>query len=380
MASAHNISIEVGGYRVDHWTTYSIENNMLEPADAFSMEIAPVTRDLFELVPPDAKVIVMIDDIKVLTGYIDERIRGDDSIRITGRDRGGRLLDTTMPLQSFHGMSDLKRLAEAVIGSFLGEVVFSNAANRDKVRGPRAKKVAAYREPSYVWDRGKAPKKVEPGETRWAVLEAWLQPAQLLAWSSADGTQLIIGHPNYEQPCQFAFFRPAPQSARAREGNVLPGYELITSVADRYSQITVVGASKGDGANYSSNVRKHRGIAKDGGEAFGAGASFQLQKTLLLSDDDVKSASDAEDRAEREMAIRDASGETIRFSVAGHSQQYDRASTPTLYACDLMCSFEDEEIAWKGNYLITSVRFNCSRDRGETTDITLVPDGTALSL
>jgi prophage tail gpP-like protein len=378
---AHSVSVQVNGYTIERWLRYVIRTDMLAPADDFDLEIGPVTQELYELVPPDSAIEVFIDGTKILTGFIDERRRvggrQGSTLQITGRDRGGRLVDESMPLTSFSGM-DLESLANVAIGLWFPEVTFSNAANRDLVRGRRGRKASPNSEPAIVFDRSKAPKKVEPGETRWQTLLNWLEPAKLLGWSTAAGDAFVIGLPNYDQEPQFAFFCPKKSSKRASLGNVLD-WEIVESVADRYSEITVTGTCRGDATNYSRNLLKNTGVAQNGTGLHGTGADFEHSKQLILADDAVKSVSDADDRAEREMAVRDASAEVISVTLPGHGQRHKRTSEPTLYAFDTVCTFEDEEISLEGRYLIAAVEFRCGRDEAEVSTLTLVPEGTVLT-
>ena len=299
------------------------------------------------------------------------------TLQVSGRDKGGRLVDESMRLTSFADM-DLEKLAQRVATPWFPSVTFSNAANRDLVRGKKARKSASNDEPAIIFNRSKAPKKVEPGESRWQVLLNWLEPAQLLAWSTADGESLVIGLPNYDQAPQFAFFCPAEGSTRKHLGNVID-WEVVESVADRYSQIIVTGASKGDSANYGRNVMAIGGVAQGGTGVSGIGANWEHRKELIISDGDIKNKGDATDRAEREMARRDAAGDVITLTVPGHSQALARGAHPALYAFDTVCTFEDETLALKSRYLITACSFACTKDEAETTQLTLVPEGALLS-
>jgi prophage tail gpP-like protein len=150
-------------------------------------------------------------------------------------------------------------------------------------------------------------------------------------------------------------------------------------LAERYSQITVVGSSRGSSSNYGRNVTDHKGVAANGSGANGIGEDFVRRKTLILSDGDVKSADDAVDRASREMALRDATGRKLRVTVEGHGQRYNAGTPPTLYACDTMAQVVIPELKISDRYLIVSCQFSCGRDDAELTTLTMVPDQTVLT-
>jgi prophage tail gpP-like protein len=376
-------SVLINDVVIDRWQSYSIENDMLTPADAFSLTLAPASAAVVELVPPDAEVEVRIDDTPILSGFIDERVinvvKSGPTLNITGRDRAGRLVDESADLQTFPRL-DLLELADRLAKpTFRLGATLSNAENRDLVRGRRSGKAAARTEPIFKKSSG-APKKVEPGETRWDVLQQFLEPAELLAWAQANGQKLVLGLPNYDQDTQFHFLLEGTESLRIGESNIKSA-TITDSVANRYSKITVNGASKGSSRNYSSRVTKHTATILQGPRFDGTGASFQTRKQLIIADDDVKNESDAGVRVDREFNLREAEKLVLELTLQGHSQKLrpnDR--TGALFAFDLMADVEIEEYAIAGRFLITKVAFTADKSSGRETTLTLVPEGTTLTM
>lgn len=378
--SEHVVAVRVGGKLIEKWSDYSIEVDMLQPADAFRLSLPGGGRkDIYDLCAPDSAVQVLIDDTVMMTGFIDDRKRTVErngiGLAISGRDKGGRLVDESMPLQSFAGIGILQ-LAQAVAGPWFPEVTLSNAKNRRLLRGDAARAAHVSSEPA-IDQKNRAQKKVNPGESRWATLAAFLEEAGLIAWSSADGNQLIVGQPNYSQEPQWRFTLPEFGSSRAAEGNVLSA-EIEHNVGERYSAIIAVGSGQGNQTNYSERVTKLRGVVKNGPGEFGIGKDFQHRKVLIVSDDDVRSVDLALERAKREMATRDSTGHRINLTVRGHTQYWD-LNSPAIFAPDTMALVEDEEIGLSALYLITSCTFGMGRE-GEQTQLTLVPKGTVLKL
>jgi prophage tail gpP-like protein len=373
----HRVDVRIGSKVVQGWTTYSVDTDMLQPADAFSLTFGKASRALYELCRPDEAAQIILDEATILTGYIDERsFRSDRSgtnIGISGRDKGGRLCDESMELFTFDGLG-IQDLAERCVEDWFPQVSFRNTENRRLTRGPHAKTAKTSGEPAIV-QSGRAAKKVRPGESRWQVLENFLEKSELLAWSSADGQSFIVGLPNYAQAPQYRFFHAAETSDRHGESNVL-SCEITDTLAERYSRITAIGASRGNKATYGDRL-KQKGVVRNNPETvFGTGRDFIWPKRLILADDDVRDRSLADKRAAREMAYRDSTGHRITLSVRGHSQIY--GGLPVLYAFDTMAEFEDEVTGVKGRYLLVSVRFTRNRNQGEVTTITLVPEGTIL--
>jgi len=380
---AHDVDVRIGSKLVRRWTEYEVESDMLNPADSFSLGLAPVDSELYELCAPDTAVQVLIDGAPVLRGLIGERSTGGDRssgdvIRISGMDLGGRLLEESMDLISFKDLTIGALVAQAAAPWFT-TVTFSNARNRDLVRGRRSGKARAASEPAGLVARKGAPKKVSPGETRWETMVEFLEGSEILIWSSGDGKEIVIGRPNYQQEPQYRFFVAAAGSTRTREVNVVR-WEERDSVDERYSQVTVVGAGKGDSYNYGQRLIKNQGHALNGSGTSGIGSDFTHRKILIIGDDNVRSPADAKQRAELEMASRDAKRHVVTLTLRGHGQPYQRGQAPTLYAFDTVCHYENEVTGAKGRYLITRVRFREDRVSGQTTEIEMVPTGTRLSL
>ena len=288
----------------------------------------------------------------------------------------GRLVDESQDLGSFRRL-DLRTLTALIAAPTFDTVVVNNSRNRDLVRGRRSGKAPARSEPIFS-KRSAAPKKVELGETRLGVLNQFLEPARLLVWSAADGRELIVGLPNYDQQTQYRFFMPKEGSRRKQRGNVKT-LSLTDSVANRYSTIRVTGASRGNSVRYGTSVTKHTFTVRQGPRGDGTGDAFFTRKQLIISDDDVKNSKDAEERANRELALRDAEKRVVEIVVKGHSQRRNSGEQAAIYAFDTMAELEIEELEIAGRFLLVSVQFNADRQGGETTRIKLVPEGTELT-
>ena len=366
----HTISVAFGG--ADFFLTtadiksYQITNDMLAIADSWSIEV-PVKPLLWDLAKPDNEVQVHIDDSLVLSGFVDSRIKSEGRIRISGRDRGGRLVDESAPLVEFGGL-DIEGLALEIAGEWFSEVRIHNAVNRRLIAG-RGAKAKRGREPAVLVGENLR-HKVRPGETRAAVLTSILEQAGLMAWSTADGKALIVGRPNQNQAPDWYFFNAKPGSTRAAEANVL---ELTygEDLAESFSEITACGSGKGDSVNYGRAVTRRRATVK--AEA----GVFVRPKRLLVSDPDVRSPAEARRRAEREMRERAAGAVFLELTVPGHGQRDPRIGWPAIYGFDTVARVEDEEIGLAGDFYVTSVTFTGSAETSRT-DLELVPVGTDL--
>lgn len=368
------VAIVVGGKHITGWISYEIEVSIDSPPSTFRLQL-PFDREVWELTKPDTPVQIVIGDRAIVTGFIDDSPMADaaEVIDIQGRCRVGRLTDDSAPGINFSGLG-IKDLADKLTEPFFPKrATLSNARNRDLVRG-KGKKARAASEPVRINTRtGTA---IEPGQTRWSVLERLLQQTGYLAWSSGDGAELIIGKPNYDQDVQYVFMRPMPGSARAAEGNVL-GIGIGRSTATRYARVICVGSGAGTDANYGATVASRYGEAKNNpSDPQGIGKDFTVPKTLVVQNP-VKSIDEATELAKREMAQRDAGSRPITVRAAGHGQiiagQY-----VTIFAPDTLAFVEDEYTGTRGVYLITSCNYRSDRAGGDETVMTLIPKGTEL--
>ena len=372
--SSHTVSIVIDGHEVRGWTEYSISSSIIDPVDTFSMTM-PWNRAAWDLLRNDRPVHVKIDGITVLRGLLDDRDSpaDDDVITVSGRCRVGRLVQESASSFAYQGLS-LTQLIAKLAAPWFTTITLSNARNRKVLRG-RGRKAVAGEEPVRV-DPRKDGLLAEPGQMRWEIIERLLNQAGMLAWSAGDGTELIVGKPNYDQEPQWRFFRPAPGSRRMAEGNVSIGVK--DSTADRYSRIVVVGSGRGTVTNYGAAVASRYGEAKDNpGTAEGTGGDFTEPKRLVMQLP-VQSTQEAQANAERELRRRKAQGEVITVRAPLHGQLVG-GTYRTIFCPDTLASVECERTGRRGAYLVTTCRYSSSREGGERTDMDLVPKGTELS-
>lgn len=372
MITPHEISIAVGNESAWQWSnavdSYDFTSDMLAAADSFRLRFR-FDREMWNLCEKDNAVQVFIDGVRVYYGLIDDRdrfkARGKNEIEIAGRDRGGRILDESAPLLSLRGLG-IVDLAKKLAPSPL-KVVTSNLENRWLLVGPKLKSHS--KEPAIDTGRG-AKRKVEPGESRWQILQHFLEEAGCLAWVTADGRSLVIGKPNYQQQPQWIFVCPSADSPNANEGNVLELHRH-ESIAERYAKITVVGAyPNSTGTSYTW---------RDGPNADGTGKTFRVPKSLIVQDDGIGSAKAAKARAEREAAERDGQGKTLRLVVPGHGARGADGERTSIYCFDTIANVVDEDIEADERWYVTRCTYSGSKSPvGQRTELEMVPVGTDL--
>lgn len=371
----HTISMEIGGKWIDGWSTYEITTSMLEPVARFHVSM-PFTREVWDLCVPDSPFRLLIDAVVVIKGLIDERLVPEDGdvVEIIGRNMVGRLVDESCPSFSFVGLETFDLIKRAADPWFTN-ITFSNARNRRVLRG-RGKKAKASGEPVKLTTGKRIGERIEPGQTRWHIIESVIQQSGYVAFASGDGSELIVGKPNYDQEVQFKFFMPMNGSKRISEATVL-GMGVRHAVTERYSRVVVVGSGVGTDANYGASVASRYGQAKNNPATLdGDGKDFQFPKRLIAVRS-VASLQEAGELAQREMDRRDAHAYMVTVLAGGHGQVL-AGQQPTLFAPDTLAELEDERTGISGTFLIVGCSYRCHREQGEQTSITLVRSGSEL--
>lgn len=372
----HVITIVVGGNQIFGWETYEIGVSMLTPADHFQIR-CPFDRATWDLCTPDQPIKIQIDDTVVLSGFIDERLvpEDDEVVELVGRCRAGRLIDESAPGINYADL-EMLQLIQQVAAPWFPTVTFSNARNRRVIRG-RGKKAKAGGEPVKLFSGKKIGSHIEPGQSRWTVIESLCKQAGMIAFSSGDGAELIVGKPNYDQELQYRFFMPKADSARTGESTVR-GMGVHESVTERYSRVIAVGEGVGTEANYGAAVASRYGEVKNNPVTpDGDGLDFTQPKRLIVKRS-LASAAEALELATREMAMRDSHGHKIVIRADGHGQII-AGSEVTLFAPDTLAAVEDERTGTKGTYIVTNCTYRCNREHGEETSMDLLLKGSELS-
>lgn len=371
----HEISLVIDGQQVKGWESYEIVTSLLEPANHFTVRM-PFSRDAWDLCKTDREVRVLVDDVVIMRGWIDERTvpEDDEVLEVTGRSRVSRLVQESAPGISFAG-ADVFTLIKQVAAPWFTNVIVSNATNRNILRG-RGKKAKAFDRGVVLHTKKPVGSHIQPGSTRWQVIETLLSQAGYICFETGDGSALFVGEPNYDQEIQYSFFQPAANSKRTAESTVI-GLGVRESTADRYSRIIVVGSGQGTDANYGAAVASRYAEAKDNpDDPDGVGLSFTEPKRLIrpLA---VQSNAEAQELADREMARRDIHKQSITVRAPGHGQVLG-GIYPTLFTYDTIAAVEDERTGIAGLFYVTGCTYRSQRKGGEETLLMLAPKGARL--
>lgn len=149
--TTHEITVVAQGRKVPGWHSYSITQDVLQPANDFSLSVR-FTREVWDLLDRDVDVSVFLDRTRILQGFIGRRekhssVDGGSLMTISGRDKTGRLVDTSANLFSYGGLR-IKELAEKLVGDLFEDgVKLRNTDNRFLLRNVRARQSRVIAEP-----------------------------------------------------------------------------------------------------------------------------------------------------------------------------------------------------------------------------------------
>jgi prophage tail gpP-like protein len=376
---SHDIRVTVEGQQIEGWQSGNIESSMITPADSFVMRIAADTKAWLAL-RNDARVTVEVDGVVFLDGYIDRRqFKGRAGvIEIAGRDRVGRLVDESAPAVNYSGLTiteAVKRLASP----WFSELSLTNAKNR-RVRRGKGRRVAGGNEP-LITINVRVPRRgnVHPGETRWNLIHEIVSRAGLIAYSSSDGKELILGKPNRTQPVQYEFALGSPGS---RLRTTVRELDITEDSGERFSMYMCGGVGGQSDTNYGKNVTDNRGVVFDNifNRKDGTGRDFLRPKRMYLPERAFDSFGDAQRVAENEQKRRDYKRHLISVECETFGQVAEGSNEPTLFTPDTVARVFVEQLGIDDKYLVVSCSYSFSRDNAETTTMHLIPVETELVL
>lgn len=339
------VKIVLADTELSTWIRYEIESDFLRPANAFSLTASNREAELAGQVLPGDECKVIVDDTVQMAGYVDEvnySVGEQGSmVEITGRDRFGQLMDNSAPLLSLKKRT-LKQICEQLtsnwIDSWESDITLSQISRI----------------------------KIEPGETIMNVISRLAKKEDALIWLDPDGTG-HIGRPNYSQSPLYQLICRKKSNPNSKRNNIISG-SMRTSWTDRYSSITVHGTTGNTAANYATSSR-YRGIATDD--------QIQQNRSLIMSDGDIKNVAQAKARAELEVARREFDAITWDYTVRGHYGELPDGKggkKESLWEINTIVDVDDEFSETNAPCWVLRRRFR-GDDSGRYTDLELrAPD------
>ncbi len=346
------VEISIGGLKHRAWESYEIDSDLLTPADAWRVTLAQTELAIPPGVTPGAPVIVSIvrgtseQDAQstevIMRGALDSREhsvskRGHE-LMLSGRDGAGVLLDCSGPILSGQQLSLAQVVAQIVsplgISASRVRIEASNARLREKIN-------------------------TEPGDTAWDSLRRVCEANGLWAWFEPDGT-LVIGGPRYDAPPVATL---ALDGGDARTNNILQIKESF-NIAERFSEVTVLGQAHAIGAGAGQQSGRHRVkvVVKD------SGVSGLRPKTVV--DHEAINETIAGARGRKIISDSRLKSYTLSVLVAGH-----RTESGLLWKPGQRIALRCQPLSLDGVYFLMARRFIGNKSGGQTTQLTLKEDG-----
>lgn len=286
------IRLTIGGMTHATWDGWSVESDLLTPSDAFELELyVRDTARLPKVLVEGASCTLNLGRDRVLTGQIDEFehdvSRSGIAIRINGRDGAAPLVDCSCPFVA---------MREASLDEVISKVVKPLGISKIDVREKSAK------------GKGRRRVQIEPGQTAWEALLQAAEASGLWPWFEPDGT-LVVGGPDYDA---------APVAGLVLRldgmGNNVERLSVRRSIANRYSQITVLGQHGQYSNDGLDTKRSHlQSVIKD--ETLAQRGIFRPK---VVIDNSTENQDMATTRARKLLADSRLEGFEIRAIVKGH--------------------------------------------------------------
>lgn len=369
-------TLVVEGTEYDKIEQYSYDNDLLNLGDQWAVTLPDPKGELVGKLQRGQSAELYFEDrnlprTKVVTGLITQRRgvannRTGTKVVVGGADIGWHLVNGCAPMwKRLRGANWKKLLDEATAEPswhFAG-VKFENHRNT-KIKQGRAGVgyLQNYTTPSYV-----PPIEVELGESWADILIRYAQRENRLVNVSSDG-YLQLFEPNYKGRAAYRFI------ARRKDPNQ---NNVIESALDEridgvYSDVTCVGSVvRYIGTDDRTNPHQGQFVGRY------SDANAPFYRLLTFADGEVYSNSPVKGQRETQSQKRaqwrarreQFNAWEYTATVSQHSQWSATEEVPLWITVDTMAEVDDEFHGVKGNYYITRVRYQRTKQQGTTTEV-----------
>lgn len=326
------------------WSSYEIDSDLLTPADAWRVSLGISGGQMPPDVTPGAPVVVKVDGETVLTGRIDDVShqvsKSSHTLTMSGRDGAAVLLDCSAPIFTAR-MAGLQEIITKVVrplGITQIRIDAETTSIREKIN-------------------------IEPGDTAWDMLAHAAEANGLWPWFAPDGT-LVVGGPDYSQPVAATLVL-----RRDGAGNNVISLDKTESVAERYSQVTVLGQTHGTESEQGKNAL--RATVRDDGIGW--------YRPKIVMDHEADNTAICRSRARKLISDSRLKGLTLTATVQGHRiGGSDGAGQGQLWTPGQRIYVVSEPHGIAAIYFLMARKFTRSRSEGTRTTLTLKEDGAWL--
>lgn len=331
----NTVSLLVGGKVHSQWSHYEIDSDLLIPADAWQVGLGLPKGTFPPQVTEGAAVQVRIGRDTVLSGRIDDIDETVDktshTLTISGRDGASVLTDCSAPVFTAKQVTLAEVVANVVKPLGISKIRI------DAARSRTAEKIS-----------------VEPGDTAWDTLVNAAEANGLWSWFEPDGT-LVIGGPDYSKPPVATLIL-----RRDGKGNNVESLRRTRSMAERYSDITVLGQAHGTALENGKHALKS--TARDTGVA--------TYRPRIVVDHDAENLETTRARARKLLSDSRLKGFTLVARVKGH-----RSSDGVLWQPGQRIHVVSEPHEIDAVFFLMARKFQGGRSQATITLLTLKEDG-----
>ena len=395
------------GRRLQTWTTYSVTEDLFQPANSASFTLAAngagtdlpapeYVERVSNLTLPDAVIALELDGIRLATMIIvdqfwEEGENGEAMIHVEALDPAHILMENEVPRDlNIDSQTTLPSIAEKICAKYRGhgidfEISADDVANRSLLSGKviaSTKTVRTSRGTTSVASSGVneffirqslEDAQPHPGETEWDFIHRHAENLGVIPYFTADGN-FCFTVPDYDQEELYAIRRILSDPDRT---NILRGGRR-RSATSTATEVEVLGrGSLYHSADPRSTTRRKtkkksaiRGYAK-------TAADYTWPRRRYVIDHNPVSNEQADRIAKRILAHRNANSEVYEYTVAGH-----RSKRGYVYTVNTLCHIRDERIKPIPDLsgFITKRVLDKSRSdaNAATTALTLVPKGSIM--
>lgn len=428
------VFLEVEGRRIDTWTSYKVDSDLLVPADAFSFELgfgsigtsdgdrtkARAFAELRDLVAPGARVRVYVgDDVtgrnrsrylqlsgRITEHEVDVGADGGTVLRVTGRDDAWPMVQSHVPVSLVREQgTSFIALVRAAVAPWSIEVVTDASAARDILTG----RSGLSGEQELLVEQARA-QGIDPALMRRSLVRRAAREQKpldtFLGTTSSDRARDRSSSgqtPSDIERITLREARPRPGETvweylerHARRLGVMmwmnPRGQLVLgsphySQAPLYSFVrrfvnrdddpnTILGGPVRDTIDERvSRVTVYGRTHGDDVErarvrATASDADMPLAIEHVVHDNDIRTEAEANRRAKRELAEATARSRTVEYALPDHGMGR------YLYAVDTMARVVDEWAGIDEAMYVTGRTFMRSRDAGTSTTVRLARRGS----
>ncbi len=393
------LELPTTGFKLDTWTSYSFYSNFLTPVDEWHVTLghSSLPKRMLDALQAGERVSLSVNGHTQGDGYIDDVVvhqnrDGGTEITIEGRDRLAQMLDANMdPRLRFPETQTLEQFVLQCAAPYGwatdAQITDSNAGNQNVLTGSK-RGIRTTTKGRYIKSALKHRLKPYPNEGALHFCSRVVERHGLHIWLTADGTQLVVGKPSFDQGTLGFLTRLGSESQAAN--NILHG-TVRSSIKSQPS--IIVAQCRGGGGDFpKSRLTRYmqnpqvvcdnsaiRAAYPDAKEVFSlddAGnarpstdfklITSTLPRPMFLEDEESKTPEELENFMRREMALKMRNGFTAHYTVDGHTQN----GSP--WAVDTMVRVDDERCNVFEPLYVLARTFTKSRTDGTKTHLELI--------